>query len=166
MKLPWEDDNENNTINDEIVFNLVNNEKSHIKYVISKFPDGQQTIDIYDSVTNYQTPNPIIIKSRLNDFKDLELIICAVNVLRNIGFQKIELFVPYFLGSRSDRKFNEKGGLNYLKQVICPIINSLNLNKVTVVDPHSIVLESLIENFENKTNEELVLFSLGHIYNK
>jgi hypothetical protein len=28
------------------------------------------------------------------------------------------IYVPYFLGARSDRKFTE-GGINYLKDVIC-----------------------------------------------
>jgi phosphoribosylpyrophosphate synthetase len=55
--------------------------------------------------------------------------------LRNLGVRKINLYVPYFLGARSDRKFTE-GGINYLKDVICPIINSQKFKSVTILDAH------------------------------
>lgn len=133
-----------------MILNLVYPEKSGIKYKISKFPDGQQTIDI-----DYIPTSIIEIRSRFNSFKDLELIICATQALRNMGATDISLYVPYFLGSRSDRKFQD-GGVNYLKQVVCPIINSQNFSSVTVVDPHSDVLEACLNNFNKENNFELV----------
>lgn len=150
-----------------INFNLTNLDHSDIKYKISKFPDGQQTIDLIEW---RDLLNPIRgavkISSRLNSFKDLELIICAVQAVRNINPTKnISLYVPYFLGARSDRKFKE-GGINYLKQVICPIINSLNLISVEVLDPHSDVLEACLNNFKKINNHALVKFALEKIDNK
>jgi ribose-phosphate pyrophosphokinase len=152
-----------------ITLNLTDQEKSCIKYKISKFPDGQQQITInpfkYSQAWNGWTfatgPNiiqsitgltiEIQIKSRLNNFQDLELIICALKSLRELGVKKIHLYTPYFLGSRSDRKF-EGGSCNYLKDVICPIINSLNFESITVLDPHSHVLEACINNFKKMDN--------------
>jgi ribose-phosphate pyrophosphokinase len=99
------------------------------------------------------------IKSRLNNFKDLELIICANQALRNMGADRVHLYVPYFIGARSDRQFQE-GGINYLKQVICPIINSQNFASVTVLDPHSDVLEACVNNFIKANNHILVDFAL------
>jgi ribose-phosphate pyrophosphokinase len=148
-----------------MILDLVNIEKSDIKYKISKFPDGQQTVDLaeWSSIKRYN--DDVIISSRLNSFKDLELIICAVQAIRNIQPDKgISLYVPYFLGSRSDRKFVE-GGVNYLKQVICPIINSLNFKSVTVLDPHSSSLECCLNNFIEIKNDKLVLFAIDSIYN-
>lgn len=146
-----------------MILNLVNPEKSEIKYKISKFPDGQQTVDIVsDVVTNSMLMKIIVIKSRLNDFKDLELIICATQALRNLGSDRIHLYVPYFLGSRSDRKFQD-GGINYLKQVICPIINSQNFASVTVMDPHSDVLEACLNNFNKVNNFDLVDDALSYL---
>lgn len=141
--------------------NLVDLEKSDIKYKISKFPDGQQNIVIIDEL--YE--EGITIKSRLNNFMDLELIICAKKALQCSGyFGNIHLYTPYFLGSRSDRHF---GGCtnNYLKDVICPIINSLNFESVTVLDPHSDVLEACLNNFKKISNLELVKFAFNSIYN-
>jgi ribose-phosphate pyrophosphokinase len=147
-----------------MTLDLVNQEKSDIKYKISSFPDGQQTVDLTDTIKQYN--DPIYLKSRLNSFKDLELIICATQAIRNqIPNKEIKLYVPYFLGSRSDRKFQD-GGVNYLKQVICPIINSQNYSGVTVMDPHSDVLEACLNNYEKENNFKLVKFALSNIDNK
>ena len=132
-----------------MTLNLVDIEKSDIKYKISKFPDGQQTVDLLEAPYIGETVQLI---SRLNSFKDLELIICATQAIRNFQHNKeISLKVPYFVGARSDRKFVE-GGVNYLKQVICPIINSMNFKSVIVLDPHSDVLEACLNNFEKENN--------------
>ena len=135
--------------------------ESTIQYKVSKFPDGQQTVDI---TSTYITSNQVQLRSRMNDFKDLELIICATQALKNLGVTDIELYVPYFMGGRSDRLF-QNGGVNYLKQVIGPIINSQGYSKVYVMDPHSDVLEAVINNFAKYDNFKLVKFALERIDN-
>ena len=144
-----------------MILNLAYQDNSEIKFKISKFPDGQQTIDL----TNFFLARSVRIQSRLNNFKDLELILCANQALQNLGVGKVHLYVPYFIGSRSDRKFQE-GGINYLKQVICPIINSQNFASVTVIDPHSDVLEACLNNYVKEDNHRLVEWSLSQIDNK
>lgn len=138
-----------------MILNLVYPEKSDIKYKISKFPDGQQTIDLINVLKSQLLTKTVEIRSRLNDFKDLELIICANQALKNLGAPHISLYVPYFVGARSDRQFQE-GGVNYLKQVICPIVNSQNFDRVTVMDPHSDVLEGCLNNFAKFNNFAVV----------
>lgn len=141
------------------ILNLTDLENSEIRYKISKFPDGQQQLQIEGRPSEI---NQILIKSRLNNFKDLELICCAVASLRELKIEKIHLYTPYFLGSRSDRKF-EEGSNNYLKSVICPIINSLNFKSVTVMDPHSDVLEACLNNFKKLNNFALVDDALSYL---
>lgn len=163
------------------VLNLVYPEKSDIKYKISKFPDGQQNVIIptkalydnglfmYDLTTEESSFNPhwnkksVQIKSKLNNFLDLELIICTVASLRELGVEEIHLYTPYIMGARSDRKF-EEGGNNYLKDIICPIINSLNFKTITCIDPHSDVLEACIKGFRKKSNIEVVSHALKSWY--
>jgi ribose-phosphate pyrophosphokinase len=143
-----------------MILNLAYPEKSEILFKISKFPDGQQTIDIDASYCVGQLVDKvIIIKSRLNNFKDVELIICANQALLNGGANRVHLYVPYFIGARSDRQF-QYGGINYLKQVICPIINGQNFASVTVLDPHSDVLEACLSNFNKVDNLKLVEYAL------
>jgi len=134
--------------------NLANPEQSDIGYKINSFPDGQQSV----TLTNPKDLNANInvkLSSRLTSFKDLELIICATAALRNNGVKHIALYVPYFLGARSDRRFAD-GDANYLKQVICPIINAQNYTTVIVLDPHSDVLEACLNGFEKIDNSILV----------
>lgn len=147
--------------------NLVYPEKSDIKFTVSKFPDGQQSLTILTSslpFRTYKKGDEVKISSRLNSFKDLELILCATSALKNLEVENIHLYVPYFLGARSDRKFSE-GGINYLKDVICPIINSQNYKSVTVIDPHSDVLEACLNNYKKIDNISLVKQALTKIDN-
>ncbi len=148
------------------ILNLVNpKDKLSFKYEISRFPDGQQSLrliedgyDTFDSLKNRE----IKIKSRLNNFLDLEIIICATQALREAGVNDISLYIPYCVGARSDRKFSE-GGINYIKTVIAPIINSQGYSSVTILDPHSDVLEACINNFKKVNNSNLVNFALKEI---
>jgi len=141
------------------VLDLTNAERSDIKYKVSKFPDGQQSVTLDLDNTNFEpVSQSVTIKSRLNSFLDLELIICANQALIELGIKKsefrlkeINLYTPYFIGARSDRKFLN-GQSNYLKTVICPIINSQNFNRVTILDPHSDVLEACLNNFDKVSN--------------
>ena len=85
-----------------------------------------------------------------------------------MGIQEISLYTPYIMGARSDRKF-EEGGNNYLRDVICPVINSLNFKTVTCIDPHSDVLEACIKGFRKESNLRLVNhfredYSVNHLH--
>lgn len=144
------------------ILNLVYPDKSDIQYEIQKFPDGQQNIII--TAYNGKQTEPVKIKSRLNNFKDLELIICSVASLCELGLNTIHLYVPYIMGARSDRKF-QAGGNNYIKDVLAPIINSLNFESVTCVDPHSDVLEACINRFKKESNLYLLAMAMNNIYN-
>lgn len=145
--------------------NLVNIDKSDIQYKISKFPDGQQFIEIYDEIRyringifpsnplyigliNIAESNETIeIVSRFNSFIDLELILCATQCLRARGVNNIVLTIPYFLGGRSDRVFTDDG-IHYIRDIVAPIINSQNYKMVRVLDPHSDVIQACIKNFK------------------
>ncbi len=149
----------------KFVIDLEYLENSEIVYKISRFPDGQQSVNLSEADLSFIEGSEVTIKSRFNGFKDLELIICANKALREAGASKVNLFVPYFLGARSDRKFAE-GGVNYLKEVVCPLINLQKFDSVTVFDPHSDVLEACLNNFKKVDNVELVRFALTELYGK
>ena len=145
------------------ILNLAYSDNSEINYKVSKFPDGQQSITITSGIYNENLP--VLIKSRLNSFMDLELIICATQCLKEMGVKNISLYIPYCIGGRSDRKFVD-GGINYIKTVIAPILNSQNYKEVIILDSHSDILEACINNFKKNTNVDLVRFALSLIDNK
>jgi phosphoribosylpyrophosphate synthetase len=126
----------------KLKLNLVNPESrsiTDIKYSISKFPDGQQSINIDQAIHE----NDVELSSRLSNFKDLELIICMNMALRNLGVRKLTL-CTLLLGARSDRKFTE-GGINYLKSYMSYYKLS---ESVTILDAHSDVIEACIKNYK------------------
>ena len=147
--------------------NLAYPAESNINFKINRFPDGQQSVTLEIDMAHLvaKQADAVKIYSRLNDFRDLELIVCATAALRNTGIQKIILYTPYFMGARSDRRFTE-GDANYLKQVICPIINAQKFDAVLVLDPHSDVLEACLDNFEKIDNHTIVKYALTLIDNK
>ena len=147
--------------------NLTYPEKSQINFKINRFPDGQQSVTLEINMSHLTAVHSggVQIKSRLNNFRDLELIVCATAALRNTGIKNIQLYTPYFMGARSDRRFTE-GDANYLKQVICPIINSQKFESVTILDPHSDVLEACLDNFVKINNHDIVKQALTAIDNK
>jgi ribose-phosphate pyrophosphokinase len=148
------------------VLDLTDSTNSNIKYEINKFPDGQQSITLPTASRVWMEKVSVVkIHSHLNSFQDLELIICAKKILDNLGVSQVVLHVPYFLGARSDRRF-EEGTVHYLKEVICPIINSLKFSAVVVLDPHSDVLEACLDNMIKIDNHLLVKQALTLIDNK
>jgi len=133
---------------------------SRLKYTVSKFPDGQQGITLDDGGLSPENEYEVI--SRLNSFSDLELILCAKAALKAAGATKIHLKCPYFLGARSDRKFGS-GSYHYLKDVIGPIINAQGFISVTVLDPHSDVLEACIDRLNPVSNTDFVKWALSDL---
>ena len=145
---------------------LIHPEKSQISYRKVNFPDGQQDIVLtfFGTISEEDPANTRVkLISRLNNFMDIEMIICATNALRNIGVIRIDLHVPYILGARSDRKFVE-GGVSYLRQVIGPLINMQKYDTVTCVDIHNMaVSEACIDNIVVQDNSKLVEFAFNDI---
>jgi ribose-phosphate pyrophosphokinase len=148
--------------------NLVNPDDIYsFKYEVSHFPDGQHSFNLiesesrrytFDALREHAKKHIITIKSRLNSFEDLEIILCATQALKNLGIKRIRLYIPYCLGGRSDRKFME-GSINYIKDVIAPIINLQGYEEVEIMDPHSYVLEACINNFSKIGTEKLLNFT-------
>ena len=141
-----------------------------IKFKVSKFPDGQQAITILEGeVLKYdmfEKLEPVLIKSRITSFLDLELVICANRALRELGVKETSLEISYLLGARSDRKF-ETGSVNYIKEILAPIINAQKFKRVTILDPHSDVTEACIKNFKKVTQygQGLLTFVLRDYFN-
>lgn len=140
--------------------NLANQSLSPIDYDVRQYPDGQQDIVLkpikYNFLDSAVTDRePVTIYSRMNSWKDIELILCAVNALRRSGIENLHLEVPYILGARSDRQFVSYG-TSYLVDVVAPVINSCNFKKVTCLDAHSDVAGACIKNLEVQGNYRVV----------
>lgn len=133
-----------------LILDLNNPEESQIKYEINKFPDGQRSIEIFGPLPL----EAITIKSRCL-WTDLELIVAANTFIRSYFTHHVYLLITYLGGGRSDRQFNENQ-VNYLRDVIAPVINSCEFSHVSIYDPHSDVSEAVIKKSIPITNYGLV----------
>lgn len=136
-----------------MIINLIDKEFSDLSYNIITFSDGQKLVEVNTSDIPKDYNGTFTIISRAS-WSDLEIISSVVHILRNNWNNEIGLIAPY-IGGRSDRRFNEDQP-HYLKEVYAQVLNSLNFNYVTTLDPHSDVLEATINRLEIITNETLV----------
>lgn len=115
------------------------------------FYGGEPHIKIESGFDVTQT---VTVTQRINDFNALGYICIAVDALRRMGVSRINLFVPYFPGARQDRVM--VAGEPLTVKVYADIINSLQLNKVTVYDPHSEVTPALLNHCEVISNHDFI----------
>lgn len=126
------------------------------------FNGGEPHIKI--QATLKDMPDSILITTRISNSDDLVKLILAVNAIRGITLGKpvrIGLFLPYFPGARQDRIVVP--GEPLTAKVYADLINSLNFNQVTILDPHSIVTPALINNCYVITNESFAIKALLEI---
>lgn len=86
-----------------------------------------------------------------NDFFALAL---TTDALRRFQNNKIDLLLPYVPYARQDRACVE--GESFSLKVFANLLNSLNFNQVTVVDPHSHVVEACIDNVKVISQLEVI----------
>lgn len=115
------------------------------------FSGGEPHIKIRPDV---DTNQPITVTHRLNSFNDVGLLLVAVDALRRMHVDKINLFIPYFPAARQDRVMVK--GEPLTAKVYAELINALQLSKVTVFDAHSEVTPALLNNCEAVSNHRFI----------
>jgi ribose-phosphate pyrophosphokinase len=114
------------------------------KLEFKKFPGGE--LHITDSwVKQINTSVEPLIICRICNSDDLMKLCLFTDAYKRV-FGKVfsHLVVPYLPYARQDRVANIGEALSI--KVICNIINSLNINKITILDPHSDVCTALLDN--------------------
>jgi ribose-phosphate pyrophosphokinase len=119
--------------------NLVNPELGTHQFKISRFPDGQINAKI-----GYIKQDPCRIISRFSSYTELMTILSVNQVLRNAGVKYVELYCPYIMSARSDRRFEDYQSFDL--KLTSQILNLGKFDKVFIIDPHSDVTPALIEN--------------------
>jgi ribose-phosphate pyrophosphokinase len=118
---------------------------------LKKFAGGECHIKFK---AEFSETDKVNINVRINSSDDLMNLCLAVDALRNMYVGYIEVFIPYVPYARQDRVMNQGEPLSI--KVFANIINSLNLNKVTIFDAHSDVAVALLNNCQNISNHTMV----------
>lgn len=116
---------------------------------IGSFPDG--TILMKPNITRTPMAN---IEWRYENDRELLALIYLVNHLRRLNYTAIDLYMPYIPNARQDRVKTSEDV--FTLKYFAEILNSLNLNSVTVLDPHSAVSEALINNLRVVTPKSYI----------
>lgn len=96
----------------------------------------------------------IRLNTRMNTSDDFMTLCLAVDALRRMQIGYIEVFIPYIPYARQDRVMVPGEPLSI--RVFAQLLNSLNLDKVIVFDPHSDVSAALIDRCEIMSNFGMV----------
>lgn len=124
---------------------------SSITFESFVFSGGEPHIKIRETLFE---SDEIMITHRVQSFNDMGLIILAVDALRRMSVKRINMLLPYFPGARQDRLMTTGEPLTV--RVYADLINSLNFETVTILDPHSEVTPALVNNVRVVTNHQFV----------
>lgn len=115
-------------------------------FKVTEFPDGQIYVEILDHLEIDDSDIKFVFKPKSsNDFIALMQAVDIIDNLQQVRSHRI-LFMPYLMGARSDRRFNERSALSVM--TYANIINSLGFDKVEILNPHSSVSTALIKNLK------------------
>lgn len=124
------------------LLNLINSDKSDIKWRISRYPDGQIHLELLDDIDR---KNDLRIMCRLRNSDELFLLAQLGNILQQIQVIPEILDIKYLLAARTDRVF-ELGRQALDLRIVADIVNSLNAGIVRITDVHSSMATKLIKN--------------------
>jgi ribose-phosphate pyrophosphokinase len=120
-------------------------------YKLNAYPCGQKAYG--EDKTSMGSVNII---SRLSNFDDLQILASTVAYARFCGATKINLTLPYIMGLRSDRPFDNQS-YNYLKDVIGKMLNALNVDLIKTLEAHSEVALAYINNLHSNNTPQVDL---------
>ena len=112
------------------ILNLVNLEKSDIKYTLSRFPDGEVQISLGD----FSHKDQICVKCRITNAEELFIVIQVLDILdRHDVYYDVDIF--YLMGMRMDRvmDFNRP----FTLKVISTLLSRSKAHEIRILEPHS-----------------------------
>lgn len=129
----------------------------------SRFPCGERkvtlgSLKIPENMLFEQISVSLKYESDM-DIVDLMLVVDAIKRCPWLNYKNLVLLIAYMPYGRQDRVCNR--GEPHSLNVMCTLINSLGFNKVFVIDPHSDVVEALLDNVELVTMDYIVFASDG-----
>jgi ribose-phosphate pyrophosphokinase len=107
------------------------------------FPGGEVHFKLHKPTVLYPS-NRIKIISRINNANDLMLLILAVETIKKDGYTgMLEVVLPYMPYQQADRDFSF--GECFSLQTVCKILNTLDVDRYYIFDPHSDVSPALLK---------------------
>ena len=122
-----------------------------IQFESFTFSGGEPHIKILSDLNAIEE---VTVTTRIQSFNDFGLLLIAIDALRRMSIKTIHLFLPYMPAARQDRVMITGESLSV--KVYADLINSLNLDSVTIFDPHSEVAPALLNNCKVISNHKFI----------
>lgn len=123
---------------------IVGGDEFEVPVKFWSFPAGERGVRVEMPSFSIDDVTSITIRCDFRGSDDLiDLILLNDAVNEYFQFVPVYLVIPYFPYARQDRR--SCLGESHSLKVIAKLINGCDFNRVFVVDPHSIVLEGLID---------------------
>lgn len=120
------------------LLNLINLDKSEIKYNLTRFPDGEPQISFPNE---FDRKDSVKVICRITSAEELFILTQVGDILDR---QEIiwDLFITYLMSMRMDRvmDFNRPFSL----KVVCNILNTMNYRHIMILEPHSERIKELL----------------------
>jgi len=108
-----------------------------------KFNGGE----VHVNIDHIEIGHVVQVEAYLYNSDDIMALMMTIDAIREKKvFTVIELTIPYFPYGRQDRVCNP--GEAFSVQVMAKLINSLQCQKVTIMDPHSSITPSFLMDYE------------------
>ena len=122
-----------------------------IQFESFTFSGGEPHIKILSDLNAIEE---VTVTTRIQSFNDFGLLLIAIDALRRMSIKTIHLFLPYMPAARQDRVMITGESLSV--KVYADLINGLNLDSVTIFDPHSEVAPALLNNCTVISNHKFI----------
>lgn len=93
--------------------------------------------------------------------RELVALIYLTKHLRRLGYEFIDLYMPYIPNARQDRVKNPEDV--FTLKYFAEILNDLKFRTITVLDPHSTVSEALINNISIENPQTHIVDVMGKL---
>lgn len=112
-------------------------------YTIKYFPDG--TLNMTDTYIQEQSDlRTVFLTWKFESIAEQVVLYNLVNYIKDVLSAKVILILPYVPNARMDRVKKPLHEVHTLKY-FCKFVNSLDIDRVYITDPHSPVTMSLLE---------------------
>ena len=126
---------------------------------IGSFPDGSMLVKYVPKPD--QKAGYVTLTWKYENDREFLTLIYLVKHLRSHGVKDIYLYMPYIPNARQDRVKSPEDV--FTLKYFAELLNSLELSRVEVLDPHSSVSEALINNLRIQTPEDYIYQILKEI---
>jgi len=111
--------------------------------------------EVHVNINHIDIDNLTNVEAYLYNAKDIMQLLLTIDAIREKKvFSVIHLSIPYFPYGRQDRVCNP--GEAFSVHVMARLINSLQCQKVTIMDPHSNVTAMALNNYEVISQNEIL----------